>query len=174
MPENWKISSSYSFWKGFSCYHVSGFLRSIWRQVNPWNLASLLMFRCWDFARQIWKRECSATVDGSEIRLTSWYGESTIIYASSFSGARDCICIVYTHRIHVTGMINYIYHKNQLNVGKYTLNVYHAWILWDKMHQYMIPLNLPMVRGQGIVKTRSFSQPRYVVHLHFLGTPENF
>ena len=28
------------------------------------------------------------------------------------------------------GIVPYIYHKNQLNVGNYTI-IYHTWILWD-------------------------------------------
>ena len=39
----------------------------------------------------------------------------------------------YTHRIHGTGIFTYIYHKNQPNVGKYTI---HGWYgIWGKNTQ---------------------------------------
>ena len=38
--------------------------------------------------------------------------------STSQAGVRGCI----THRIHGTGIFTYIYHKNQLDVGKYTIH----------------------------------------------------
>ena len=39
-----------------------------------------------------------------------------------FCGAYELTCFFLSHRIHGTGVFTYIYHKNQPNVGKYTIH----------------------------------------------------
>ena len=53
------------------------------------------------------------------------------------------------HRIHGTGISTNIYHKNQLNVGKYTI---HGWYGWDILNIKWLAGFLPSTVGNHRVR----------------------